>query len=68
MKSVLDIKQICEEYCEEAVIHSDDEIAVLFNSKYFNDLKIRMAAHNWIIKKVKRKHFLIYCTFFNPLL
>lgn len=68
MKSVLQIKEVCEEYCEEAVIHSYDEIAVLFHSKYFNDLKIRMAAHDWLIKKTKRKHFLMYCTFFNPLL
>ena len=68
MKSVLDIKQICEEYCEESIIHSPDEIAVLLHSKYLKDLKMRMAAHDWLVKKVKRKHFLIYCTFFNPLL
>lgn len=68
MKPALQIKEICEEYCEEAVVHSSDEIAVLFHSKYFQDLKIRMAAHGWLVRKIKRKHFLIYCTFFDPLL
>jgi hypothetical protein len=68
MKSAFDIKEICEEYCDEAVIHSEDEVAVLVNSKYFKDLKIRLNAHNWLLKKMKKKHFLIYCTFFNPLI
>lgn len=67
MKNFLDIKTICEEYSEECEIKGED-VVCLVHQKYFEDLEKRVLCHGWVIKKAKKKHFLIYIEFFNPFL
>ncbi len=68
MKDCIQIKEICEEYCEEISVKSLNEITVLVEAKYFDDLVKRLSCHGWHKRSKKRKHFLILATFFNPIL
>lgn len=63
MKNCGDIKDICEEYCEDCVIRSSKEVAALIECKYLEDLEKRLNAHFWILTKKKKKYFLCYVVF-----
>jgi len=58
MKDAIEIKDICDEYCEDFVLHCESEFTVLLNSKFLEDLKKRLSCHGWVIRKTKKKYFL----------
>ncbi len=65
LKTSEEIKLICKEYCEEVELINND-ICCFVNQKYFEDLRKRVTCHNWVIDKIKNKHFLLYVKFTSP--
>ena len=50
MKSAFDIKEICEEYCDEAVIHSKTKW-LSWIGENTSKTEYKVNAHNWLLKK-----------------
>ena len=68
MKPIEEIKYICEEYSEEVSVLSENDVSVLMEAKYFNDLQKRLYCYGWSAVSIKKKHFLIIAKFANFIL